>query len=111
MDAFYVSVERRENPDLANKPVIVGADPKGGKGRGVVMASSYEARQIGIRSGMPIGMAWRKAPTATYLRPNYEPYGAASESVLNVLRSYADTLQHTSTDEAFLHVTPACRAL
>src|SRR5256885_15559266 len=92
MDAFYVSVERRENPDLGNKPVIVGADPKGGKGRGVVMASSYEARQIGIRSGMPIGMAWRKAPTATYLLPNYELYGAVSESVMNVLRSYADIL-------------------
>src|SRR5438445_29557 len=109
MDAFYVSVERRENPDLANKPVIVGADPKGGKGRGVVMASSYEARQIGIRSGMPIGMAWRKAPTATYLRPNYELYGAVSESVMNVLRSYADILEHVSIDEAFLDVTSKVR--
>src|SRR5438445_4415170 len=109
MDAFYVSVERRENPALANKPVIVGADPKGGKGRGVVMASSYEARQIGIRSGMPIGMAWRKAPTATYLRPNYEVYGAVSESVMNVLRSYADILEHVSIDEAFLDVTSKVR--
>ena len=109
MDAFYVSVERRENPDLVGKPVIVGADPKGGKGRGVVMASSYEARQIGIRSGMPIGMAWRKAPTATYLRPNYELYGAVSDSVMNVLRSYADILEHVSIDEAFLDVTSKVR--
>ena len=105
MDAFYVSVERRENPDLDGRPVIVGADPKSGTGRGVVMACSYEAREMGIRSGMPIGMAWRKVPTAVYLRPNYELYGAVSESVINVLRSYADILEHVSIDEAFLDVT------
>jgi DNA polymerase IV (archaeal DinB-like DNA polymerase) len=109
MDAFYVSVERRENPDLTGKPVIVGADPKAGKGRGVVMASSYEARQLGIRSGMPIGMAWRKSPAATYLRPNYDLYGAVSESVMNILRSYADILEHVSIDEAFLDVTSKVR--
>ncbi len=105
MDAFYVSVERRENQDLVAKPVIVGADPKAGKGRGVVMACSYEARDIGIRSGMPISMAWRKAPHAVYLRPNYELYGAVSESVLDVLRTYSDVLEHVSIDEAFLDVT------
>ena len=109
MDAFYVSVERRENPDLNGKPVIVGADPKSGTGRGVVMACSYEAREMGIRSGMPIGMAWRKVPTAVYLRPNYELYGAVSESVMNVLRSYADILEHVSIDEAFLDVTSKVR--
>src|SRR5437879_9604182 len=105
MDAFYVSVERRENPDLVGKPVIVGADPKGGRGRGVVMAASYEARQLGVRSGMPISMAWHKLPQATYLRPNYELYIAASESVIEVLRSFADVLEHLSIDEAFLDST------
>ncbi len=105
MDAFYVSVERRQNVELEGKPVIVGADPQGGKGRGVVMASSYEAREIGIGSGMPISLAWRKAPTAVYVRPNYDLYGAVSESVMNVLRSYADVLEHVSIDEAFLDVT------
>src|SRR5437867_3968846 len=109
MDAFYVSVERRENPKLNGKAVIVGADPKSGTGRGVVMACSYEAREMGIRSGMPIGMAWRKVPTAVYLRPNYELYGAVSESVMNVLRSYADILEHVSIDEAFLDVTSKVR--
>jgi len=105
MDAFYVSVERREDPDLVGKPVIVGADPKGGKGRGVVMACSYEARELGIRSGMPISMAWRKSPDAVYLRPNYDLYGSVSESVMHVLREYADVLEHVSIDEAFLDVS------
>jgi len=105
MDAFYVSVERREDPSLIGRPVIVGADPKEGKGRGVVMACSYEAREIGIRSGMPIGQAWRRAPSAVYLRPNYDLYGAVSESVMDVLRSFADVLEHVSIDEAFLDVT------
>src|SRR6266545_362 len=105
MDAFYVSVERRENPSLIGQRVIVGADPKGGKGRGVVMACSYEAREIGIRSGMPIGLAWRKAPDAIYLRPNYDMYGSVSESVIDVLRSFADILEHVSIDEAFLDVS------
>ena len=105
MDAFYVSVERRGNPDLIGKPVVVGADPKGGKGRGVVMAASYEARQLGVKSGMPISMAWHKLPQATYLRPNYDLYMAASESVIEVLRSFADVLEHVSIDEAFLDVT------
>ena len=105
MDAFYVSVERRQNPDLVGKPVIVGADPKGGRGRGVVMAASYEARRIDIRSGMPISMAWHKAPQAVFLRPNYDLYGAVSESVIDLLRSFADVLEHVSIDEAFLDVT------
>ena len=105
MDAFYVSVERRQDPDLIGKPVIVGADPKRGRGRGVVMACSYEARELGIRSGMPISMAWHKLPQAIYLRPNYDLYAAASESVLDVLRSHADVLEHVSIDEAFLDVT------
>ncbi|OLE56450.1 hypothetical protein AUF72_00295, partial [Euryarchaeota archaeon 13_1_20CM_2_64_92] len=105
MDAFYVSVERRGNPALIGKPVVVGANPKGGKGRGVVMAASYEARQLGVKSGMPISMAWHKLPQATYLRPNYDLYMAASESVIEVLRSFADVLEHVSIDEAFLDIT------
>src|SRR2546421_12861026 len=105
MDAFYVSVERRQNPDLVGKPGIVGADPQGGRGRGVVMAASYEARQIDIRSGMPISMAWHKAPQAVFLRPNYDLYAAVSESVIDLLRSFADVLEHVSIDEAFLDVT------
>src|SRR5438094_2846556 len=69
------------------------------------MAASYEARQLGVSSGMPISMAWRKLPQASYLRPNYDLYMAASESVIEVLRSFADVLEHVSIDEAFLDVT------
>src|SRR5207247_8226426 len=105
MDAFYVSGERRENPELVGQPVIVGEDPKKGQGRGGVMAASYEARQLGIRSGMPSSTAWHKAPQAVFLRPDYNRYAAASESVIEVLRSYADVLEHVSIDEAFLDVT------
>ena len=105
MDAFYVSVERREDPDLVGKLVIVGADPRQGKGRGVVMACSYEARAEGIRSGMPISLAWKRLPQAVFLAPNYDLYGSVSESVMAVLREHADVLEHLSIDEAFLDVT------
>src|SRR5438132_7750066 len=96
MDAFYVSVERRENPELVGQPVIVGADPKKGRGRGVVMAASYEARQLGIRRGMPISRAWHKAPQAVFLRPAYDRYAAASAVLIEGLRSFADVLEHVS---------------
>ncbi len=109
MDAFYVSVERRRDPGLVGKAVIVGADPKAGKGRGVVMACSYEARAHGVRSGMPISMAWRKLPGAVYLPPDYDLYGSTSESVMGVLRDHADIFEHLSIDEAFLDVTTKVR--
>ena len=109
MDAFYVSVERREHPELVGKPVIVGADPKGGQGRGVVMACSYDARARGFRSGMPISLAWKKLRDSVYLPPNYDLYGSVSESVLGVLRDHADVFEHLSIDEAFLDVTTKVR--
>ena len=105
MDAFYVSVERLQDPSLVGKAVCVGALPEGGKARGVVMAASYEARALGIRSGMPVSMAYRKAPDAIYIWPNYDLYGEVSERVMNVLREFADVLEHASIDEAFLDVT------
>ncbi len=105
LDSFYTAVEVREHPELRGKPVIVGADPKEGKGRGVVMACSYEARALGIKAGMPISLAWRRAPEAAYLRPNYELYGTVSENVMNILREFAGKFEQASIDEAYLDVT------
>jgi DNA polymerase IV (DinB-like DNA polymerase) len=105
LDSFYTAVEVREHPELHGKAVIVGADPKDGKGRGVVMAASYEARALGVKAGMPISLAWRRLPDAVYKRPNYELYGTVSEGVMNALREFADKFEQASIDEAYLDVT------
>ncbi len=105
MDAFYVSAERLRNADLVGKPVIIGADPREGKGRGVVAACSYEARDKDIRSGMPISTAYRKCPEALYLRPDFPYYGRVSDDVMRVLEEYADAFEQVSIDEAFLDVS------
>ncbi len=105
LDAFYVSVEVRENPRLEGLPVVVGADPQGGKGRGVVMTSSYEARKFGLRSGMPISTAFKLCPDAVYLPPHWELYEQASKDVMSLLRGYADRFEQVGIDEAFLDVS------
>ena len=107
LDAFYVSVEVRRDPGLRGKPVVVGADPEGGKGRGVVVACSYEARRFGLRSGMPISMAYRLCPGAVYMRPSWGLYEKASEEVMSTLKGMADRFEQASIDEAFLDVTRA----
>jgi len=105
LDAFYVSAEVREEPRLKGLPVVVGADPEGGKGRGVVVACSYEARKFGLRSGMPISQAYRLCPNATYLRPNWGLYEHVSEEVMATLKAFADRFEQASIDEAFLDVS------
>jgi len=105
LDAFYASVEQRENPNLRGLPLIIGADPKGGKGRGVVVACTYEARKRGLHSGQPISMAYRLCPDGVYVRPNLALYGQVSADVMERLRKYADKLEQVSIDEAFLDVT------
>ncbi len=105
LNAFYPSAEVIQKPSLKGKPVIVGADPKGGKGRGVVVSCSYEARKLGVRSGMPISRAFSLAPEATYLRPNFHLYGKVSKRVMELLRTYADKFEQVSIDEAFLDVS------
>lgn len=102
MDAFFSAVEERENPALKGKPVVVGADPKQGKGRGVVSTCNYISRQYGIRSGMPISKAYRLCPTAVFLPVNFELYWKVSERIMNILRKYAEKFQQSSVDEAFL---------
>jgi DNA polymerase IV (archaeal DinB-like DNA polymerase) len=105
LDAFYVSVEVRENPSLRGRPVVVGADPEQGKGRGVVVTCSYEARRFGLRSGMPISRAWKLCPTAVYLRPNLGLYERVSKEVMGTLKTFGDSFEQTGIDEAFLDVT------
>lgn len=110
LDAFFAAVEVRENPSLAGKPVVVGADPQGGRGRGVVAAASYEARRFGIHSALPISQAYRRCPHAVFLRPRGSLYAAVSERFMAILGEFTDAIEPLSIDEAFLDVTES-RAL
>jgi DNA polymerase IV (DinB-like DNA polymerase) len=105
MDHFYTAVEERERPELKGKPVVVGADPKEGRGRGVVATSNYEARRTGVRSGMPISRAWKLCPEAVYLPPNFPLYIRVSNEVMDIARGYADKFEQWGIDEAFLDVS------
>lgn len=105
LDAFYASVEERENPSLKGKPLVVGADPKQGTGRGVVSTCNYEARKYGIRSGMPISIAYRKCPTCVFVPVNMELYVTASQRVMKIIAKYAEKMEQVSVDEAYLDVT------
>lgn len=105
MDSFFASVEIREKPDFIGKPVVVGANPKGGKGRGVVSTCSYEARKYGIHSGMPISRAYKLCPDAVYLPVNYPVYVRVSGEVIGILKGYAEKFQQVSIDEAYLDVS------
>jgi nucleotidyltransferase/DNA polymerase involved in DNA repair len=105
MDAFFASVEERDNPVLRGKPIVVGSDPKGGKGRGVVSTCSYEARKYGIHSAMPISIAYRKCPEAVFLPVDIEKYSAASRQIHEILYSFSPEIEPVSIDEAFLDIT------
>ncbi|TLX93367.1 MAG: DNA polymerase IV [Thaumarchaeota archaeon] len=105
MDSFYASAEVQRNPALADKPVIVGADPREGKGRGVVVACNYVARGYGVRSAMPITRAWALCPGAVYLRPDFDYYVSLSTKVMGLVRRFADKFEQVSIDEAFLDVS------
>jgi DNA polymerase IV (archaeal DinB-like DNA polymerase) len=102
MDAFFASVEVREKPELAELPVVVGADPKRGKGRGVVCTCSYEARKYGIHSAMPVSQAYKLCSDATFLRVNIKLYVQVSDNVMEIMKGYAEKFQQYSIDEAFL---------
>ena len=102
MDAFYASVEQRDRPELRGRPVIVGADPRG---RGVVAASSYEARRFGVHSAMPIGRAARLCPDGVFLPVDMEKYAGVSRQIMAILAEFTPLLEPLSIDEAFLDVT------
>jgi DNA polymerase-4 len=107
MDAFYASVEMRDNPELRGKPVIVG----GLGGRGVVAAASYEVRKYGVHSAMPMREALKRCPHAVCVKPRFEQYKAVSTTVFEVFHRFTPLVQGLSLDEAFLDVTHSQAAL
>jgi len=102
MDAFYASVEQRDNPALRGRPVAVGGDPHR---RGVVAAASYEARKFGVRSAIPMARAVRLCPGLVIVHPDFRKYQAASNAVFEIFRSVAPLVEPMSLDEAYLDVT------
>ncbi len=107
MDAFYASVEQRDDPGLRGRPVAVG----GRSARGVVAAASYEARRFGVRSAMPGGEARRRCPELVFVKPRFEVYHAVSQQIRAIFADYADAVEPLSLDEAYLDVTDDRRGL
>jgi nucleotidyltransferase/DNA polymerase involved in DNA repair len=113
MDAFYAAVEERHHPELRGRPVVVGADPKAGKGRGVVTAANYAARTYGIRSALPISRAWRLAEAArargeadtVFVRGDRALYRAVSDRIMAIIGQGADAFEAASIDEAYVDLS------
>src|ERR1700749_4964778 len=107
MDAFYASVEQRDNPALQGKPVAVGH----GARRGVVAAASYEARAFGVRSAMPSTTALRQCPDLIFVPPRFDVYRAVSRQIREIFARYTALIEPLSLDEAYLDVTENLRKL
>jgi nucleotidyltransferase/DNA polymerase involved in DNA repair len=101
MDAFYASVEQRDNPELRGKPVAVGGSAE----RGVVAAASYEARKFGVRSAMPSVTAKRQCPDLIFVKPRFEVYKAISRQIREIFAEQTPIIEPLSLDEAYLDVT------
>ncbi len=105
MDAFFAAIEERDCPELKGKPIVIGADPKKGKGRGVVSTCSYAARKYGIHSAMPISIAYKKCPECVFLPVDFAKYNMVSYQIVGILGSFSPDLEQVSVDEAFLDIT------
>jgi DNA polymerase IV len=107
MDAFYASVEQRDDPTLKGRPVAVGYPAK----RGVVAAASYEARRFGVRSAMPSTVAMRKCAELVFVPPRFDVYRAVSRPIQAILKDYTPLVEPLSLDEAYLDVTDNIRGI
>lgn len=105
MDAFYASVEMRDNPKLKNKAVIIAHDPRTRGGRGVVATANYEARKFGVHSAMSAQVALEKCPQAIFISPRMNYYAEVSQKIRKVFQKYTDIIEPLSLDEAYLDVT------
>ena len=109
MDAFFAAVEERDTPRFRGLPIAVGADPAGGRGRGVVAAANYKAREYGIHSALPISQAWRLSeaarrasqPPVVFLSVDMKKYASVSERVMAIIQSYAPVVEEAGIDEAY----------
>lgn len=102
MDAFFAAIEQRDHPELRGRPVVVGARPGG---RGVVSTASYEARQFGIHSAMPVSEAHRRCPDAVFVRPDFRRYKEASDQLMETLGTISPVVEPVGIDEAFVDIT------
>lgn len=113
MDAFFAAVEERDNPQFAGKPIVVGADPINGRGRGVVSTANYKAREYGIKSALPISHAWRFSqaakrrgePEAVFLPVDMAKYQQVSQKIMEIIRQFAPVVEQVSVDEAYLDLS------
>lgn len=105
MDAFFASIEERDNPQFKGRPLIVGADPKMGRGRGVVSACNYEARKYGIHSAIPASKAYQLCSDAIFLPVNMGRYLKVSENIMKIIKNYSPKWEIISIDEAYLDIS------
>ena len=113
MDAFFAAVEERDHPELKGLPIVVGADPRGGTGRGVVSTANYKARAYGIHSALPISRAWklseaarrRGQPAAVFVRVNYRRYSEISQRLMAMLRQVTPVVEEAGIDEAYFDLS------
>ena len=105
MDAFFASVEERDNPKLKGHPVIIGSDPRLTGGRGDVSTCNYEARKFGVHSAMSSKEAYERCPQGIFISGNYEKYQAVGLQIREIFKRYTDLIEPMSIDEAYLDVT------